>query len=277
MKATEETRSQTSLKYAMQAMNPLLALLLRDGVTYPMLCLALKDEMLKAAQKLHCESVSKATDSGLATLTGINRKDVKVWRLADRHTKLPSPVGPAMEVFTRWISNPRYLDANGAPKALLRIGTSESFEALASSVSSDVHPRSLLQELIRLGIVQIDNEDALLVAQTVSPTTDAFVPKEGLPEMMQMMANNVGDHMRAAASNIEGARPSMLEQSIYSEPLTAESVGLLRTVVQKAWALTFKEVVAVATKCELADCKRPDATQRFRVGMFAYYGDKDPE
>ncbi len=57
-----------------------------------------------------------------------------------------------MEVYTRWASDPLYCDDRGRPRILDRVGGPGSFEALAASVSNDVHPRTLLRELIRLGV-----------------------------------------------------------------------------------------------------------------------------
>jgi hypothetical protein len=58
-----------------------------------------------------------------------------------------------MEVFTRWANDPDYCDQHGRPRVLDRVGEPGSFEALAACASRDVHPHTLLQELIRLGVV----------------------------------------------------------------------------------------------------------------------------
>ena len=40
--------------------------------------------------------------------------------------------------------------ARRAPRALPRVGPAPSFESLAQEVTRDVHPRALLEELLRL-------------------------------------------------------------------------------------------------------------------------------
>jgi len=84
---------------------------------------------------------------------------------------------------------------------LHRVGGPGSFEALAASVSSDVHPHTLLAELIRLGLAECLDTESGLEGDKVSLSTQALVPKKGAAEMLQLFSDNVADHLAAATHN----------------------------------------------------------------------------
>ena len=80
------------------------------------------------------------------------------------------------EVFMRWTNDPNYLDVDGLPKVLpMRSRTPDetSFEQLAQSISRDFHPRSILDELVRLGLADVQ-------AETVRLRPISFVPQRRL-------------------------------------------------------------------------------------------------
>ena len=174
-----------------------------------------------------------------------------------------------MQVFTRWASDPAYCDSGGKPRILHRTGAAGSFEELAKEVSKDVHPRALLQELIRLGVVrEIKNAEGV---EQLELRADAFVPTAGKSEMLQLFSDNVGDHIATAVHNLEGGDP-MLEQAIYAEGLRPASVESLRKLARDIWLEAFRAFAREATKLYRRDKGRPDADQRVRFGMYCYRG-----
>ena len=176
-----------------------------------------------------------------------------------------------MDAFTRWSTDPDYCDARGRPRVLERKGGAGTFEALAASVSNDVHPRTVLQELVRLGVAEFvagasqDEEDRVRLC------ADAFVPKDGAAEMLQLLSDNVGDHLAAAVQNVIGAMPPMLEQSIYANDLRPQSVERMHALVRKTWQASFHEIVRQATVLSEDDAGQEGADQRIRVGMYFYH------
>lgn len=267
-----ESRADLSLAAAMRVMVPLVELLLRDGVTYPRFANALKKTFLEAAPGVLEASQARVNDSSLSTLTGIHRKDVREWRSVGQPRAQAKAFGAAMEIFTRWTNDPDYCDQHGHPRVLDRAGGAGSFEALAASASNDVHPHTLLQELIRLGVVQRVDTDSPADTAKVSLCVDAFVPKEGVAEMLQLFADNVGDHLAAAANNLLGTNPPMLEQSVYADSLRPQSVAGMHTLARQIWSKAFHEIVREATALSDQDQGHSGADQRVRIGMYFYHG-----
>ena len=267
-----ESRDELVLATAVRAMAPIAEWLLHEGVTYPRLASALKQTFLDAAQKVLQDGAGKVNDSSISVLSGIHRKDVREWRLAGRPRARAKITGAAMQVFTRWVTDPEYCDEQGRPRVLNRAGGPGSFEALATSTLKDVHPLTLLRELARLGIVRQAQGESEAKEDKVCLCVDAFVPKEGVAEMLQLFADNVGDHAAAATHNVMGGTPPMLEQSVYANGLTPESVSVLNALAREIWSNALREFARKATVLDRQDKGKPNADRRVRFGMYYYRG-----
>jgi Family of unknown function (DUF6502) len=267
-----ESRVDLSLAAALRLIEPMVEMLLHEGVTYPRFANALKKTFLESATSLLESSASRVNDSSLSTLTGIHRKDVREWRSVGQTRPQAKTLGAVTEVFTRWANDPDYCDQQGRPRVLDRAGGPGSFEALAACVSRDVHPHTLLQELIRLGVVSRVEDAANPGGDKVSLCADAFVPKKGDAEMLQLFSDNVGDHLAAATHNLKGSAAPMLEQSVFADNLRPASAAALSTMARQIWADTFHEIVREATALSDRDRGQPGADQRVRVGMYFYHG-----
>ena len=267
-----DSRSDLCLAAAMRVMAPLVELLLHQGVTYPQLANALKKTFLDAAPGVLQASATRVNDSSLSTLTGVHRKDVREWRSVGQPLPQAKTLSVAMEVFTRWANHPDYCNKRGRPRTLDLVGAAGSFEALAKSVSKDVRPHTLLRELIRLGVARRVAGRSNAQADKVSLCVDAFVPRDGASEMLQLLSDNVGDHLAAAAHNVKGVNTPMLEQSIYADNLRPESIAAMNALARHIWSNAFHDIVRDATALTDQDRGQPGADQRLRVGMYFYHG-----
>jgi hypothetical protein len=266
-----ESRADLTLAAAVRLLAPLVPLLLRDGVSYPRFTNALKKAFLEEAPAVLLDSSIRVNDSSVSTLTGIHRKDVREWRSAGRPRPPAKTFGAAMGAFTRWSTDPDYCDARGRPRVLERKGGAGTFEALAASVSNDVHPRTVLQELVRLGVAELVAGASADADDRVRLCADAFVPRDGMPEMLQLLSDNVGDHLAAAVQNVLGSEPAMLEQSIFADSLRPQSVEQMSTLARKIWQGAFHEIVRQATALSDKDAGQDGAEHRIRIGMYFYH------
>jgi len=267
-----ESRSDLALDAALRVMAPLVELLLHEGVTYPRLANALKKTFLDAAAGVLEAGAARVNDSSISTLTGVHRKDVRHWRSAGEPRPPAKTFGAAMEVYTRWVNDPRYCDKKHRPRTLDRAGGPCSFDALAASVSNDVGSHALLQELIRLGIATRVETDLDAEGGKVSLCVDAFVPREGAAEMLRLLSDNVGDHLAAATHNVRGTNAPMLEQSVFADNLRPESVAAINALARQVWQGAFHDIVRDATALSDRDRGQSGADQRVRVGMYFYQG-----
>lgn len=208
--------------------------------------------------------------SRVSSATGLNRREV---------TRISNEAGapaaarrsPATQVFTRWASDPLLRDERGEPLRLKRQGPAPSFEALAQSVTRDVHPRSLLDELCRLGLASLDE-----AADTVRLLRDTFVPSQDRTRMLDFVGSNVGDHLATAVSNVLGQGVSQFEQAIFADELSDESLAEVRKLVAAQWKTMLGALVPQLQALIEADREAGrSARKRIRIGLYSHQADMD--
>lgn len=256
------------LDRVLRVMRPLVRLLLRHGVTYPAFAAALKRVFLDAARaELESRGMAR-TDSALTLLSGVHRRDVRqLTRGAAAPESAPASAagafGLATEVVGRWLSDPAF-EGRALPR-----GGADGFDALVAGVSSDVRPRAVLDELLRLGAVREDEAGVHL-------DQAGFIPRQGLDEMSRLFAANLHDHAAAAVANLAG-EANFLEQAVFVDEITPESATELQRAAVAAWRVAFKSVMARARQRFEHDARHAPAaarTQRARFGVY-YFSDTD--
>jgi hypothetical protein len=169
-------------------------------------------------------------------------------------------------LFARWISD-RKLRVKGKPRTLPRQGDAPSFESLARSVTQDVHPRTLLDELCRLNLA-VWNTDT----DMVHLIQDGFTPRGDWQRMVEFLGSNVGDHLHAAVSNVLGDEPVHVEQSVFAGGLSEASVEQIKTLARRHWQALVTEAVPLLAQRVEEDAQSPDeATRRVRLGLFTFH------
>ena len=172
----------------------------------------------------------------------------------------------ANEVFARWLTDPELRDGRGQPRDLARSGPAPSFESLAQAVTRDVHPRTLLDELLRLRLAALDAD-----GERVSLVRDAFVPREDGTRMLELLGDNTGDHLAAAVANVLGRGSEHLEQAVFADELSPESIAAIRRLIQSEWQALLGRVVPALEALIEEDARlhRPQ-DQRVRIGIYSY-------
>jgi hypothetical protein len=257
-----------------QVLEPLATLAVQRGLPYAAVEELLRRVFVGAADAAHPDMLAHRKVSRLSTTTGINRREVsrllKVLRDAQASQRLPRR-SLASEVFAHWVSDARYRDRRGGPRVLKRQGRAPSFESLALAITRDVHPRSLLDELLRLKLAVHDSEH-----DTVELVRDAFVPSGDRVRMLQYLGHNVGDHVAGAVANVLSDGQRHFEQAIYADGMTETSVREAWQHIGELWkGLLATLVPALEDKVE-HDRLRDGATHRVRVGLYTFDEDTAP-
>ena len=259
-------------------LQPLARLMIDHGLQLPSLVELLKKALVEEAVGAFALADKGSSDTRIALLTGVHRKDVRRLREAPVATATAVPMVPvAASVVARWISDPRFLNADQSARALARTprhGTAgePDFTTLVAEVSRDVGARAVLDELQRLGIV-VRREDGF-----VALTATAFVPQEGLSESFHFLATHVRDHLATAAHNLAPDRsaPLMLEQSAFAEDLSEAQAELLQQRARQLWATALQQFLQTATvawqRSEGADGPR----HQVRFGVY-FHDQAQPE
>jgi hypothetical protein len=238
------------------------------------------EELLKRAyvraarerQRGSCATSGAATGAGVrdvsqvATATGLSRREVARLDavMLPRSVHKPSPVN---QIYLRWSTSKRLQNLHGQPRALPRTGKATSFESLAQSVTRHVHPRSLLDEMLRQDLV-ILSDDGL----TVHLQVQRYVPDKDDAQLYGFLGANVGDHLAAASANVIRRDHSHFEQAIFADELSLESSQALHKLASAQWQRMLAELVPEIEKL-IADDKAAGraANHRARIGLFTFH------
>lgn len=262
------SRSAVVLASVLRLLRPAVRLLLRHGVAYPAFAAALKQVFLDAAREELAASGQKSTDSALSLLSGVHRRDVRELRAAARDAAPREAMNMASQVVARWLSDVAFVDDEGAPLVLPRQSEGPCFDALVAAISTDVRPRAVLDELLRLGLAEEG-------AQGVRLLVPGFVPRQGFAEMVQLLEDNVHDHLAAACANVDG-RQDFLEQAVFVDALTPASAAELHALAARVWRQAFRQVMREAQARfdhDQAHAEPAQRTQRVRFGSYFYAAD----
>ena len=253
-----------------QVLLPMARLMIDHGLQLPTMVELLKKALVEEAVGAFGLADKGSSDTRIALLTGVHRKDVKRLREQAPTTGPVVPMVPvAASVVARWISEPRFLNADRSARPLARtpgksLPGEPDFTTLVAEVSRDVGARAVLDELQRLGVVDVDDEGQ------VHLKASAFVPQEGLRESFHFLAANVSDHLSAAVHNLAPDRttPPLLEQSAFSQDLTAHQCNELHALSRKVWGESLQHFLQAATVAEERSKDSTEPKHRVRFGVY---------
>ncbi len=234
-----------------QVLGPLARLAVARGIPHATLDELLKQALVHAADQSHADLPPHRRVSRITTATGIHRREVSrlITALRDGQAHLqPASRSHASELFTHWRTDPVYCDRRGSPAELPRQGPVPSFESLAQAITRDVHPRSLLDELLRLGLAGHDT-----ALDTVRLLREAFVPQGDAGRLAAVLGRNVGSHLSAAVDNLLHDDRRHLEQAVFADGLSDASLAEFRQLASGQWQAVLDALVPVLERLVARD------------------------
>jgi hypothetical protein len=187
--------STAMLRALERALEPLARLMMSRGILYPALDGVLQRAYLSAAIRYFCDAKENTTASKLYLLTGIHRKKIVPLRTTlntqpdDQSRSLSARVS---ELFS---TDVRLLAANGKPKPIhlrRRDGGELSFEALVESISKDVRPRAIMNQLIASRFASIDSKGMVnLNFNVISDQSGLVSMEQALRPLLEAISHNL--------------------------------------------------------------------------------------
>ncbi|MEX2474455.1 DUF6502 family protein [Marinobacter sp.] len=201
-------------------LRPLARLLLRNGIPFGEFSDLVKRAYVEAALEDFGDGRKKPTDSRAAVMTGLTRKEVK------RHREILTGEGTgtartghanrASRVVSGWVHDAAFQNRNGEP-ALLDFDGPLSFSELVKRYSGDMPPRAVFDELVRVGIVGVDDATGKLVLKQ-----RAYVPAGDSEEMLQIFGEDVSDLIATVDHNLVSGESG--SQPLFQRTLTYNNV-----------------------------------------------------
>jgi hypothetical protein len=173
--AEPTARTYRAISEAMiKVLRPIVRMLLRNGVTYQAFAETLKVVFVQVASDEFRIANRKQSDSRIAVITGLSRKEVKRVAALAPAADAESYVkfNRAARVIAGWTHDREYTE-QGGPRVLALEGGPASFAELVRRYSGDAPPRAVLDELERVGAVERSADERLtLRARSYQPKTD---------------------------------------------------------------------------------------------------------
>jgi len=222
---------QTRLLWAAsETLRPIVRRLLEMGVPYGALEVSLRDLFVRVAESELAAPTKRQTDSRIALVTGINRKEIKRIRSAKPQRKPPQTfsINQATSLISRWRSDPKTTDPHGKPLPLpYRTARGASFMKLARQLTGDLAPGVLLKELVRSGAVELRERSVVVLRE------DTYVPKaaesgiqilgEDAPELIETILRNV----------FAEGRERLLQRKVFYDNLGSDAATRIRTQIRR--------------------------------------------
>lgn len=257
-------------------LRPLVKFMVANQVTYPFLINMLKSVYVDVAEQDFPVPGKKQTDSRINLLTGVHRKDVKRLRSEeDIPETRPMNISVGSQIVARWIGDKQLQNPDGTPKILPLQDQDEfsndSFEGLVANIAKgDIRPRVVLDELMRLDMVELDPDHRVILK------TSAFTPDKGQEEKLYFFGKNIQDHLNAGVHNLAGEKPPFFDRSVYYDELSQASINELTEMANKLGMEALMKINERALALQNADRKGPDNHYRMNFGIFNYNQQYDP-
>ena len=98
-----------------------------------------------------------------------------------------------------------------------------------------------------------------------------FVPRGDRARMLGFLADNVGDHLRAAVENLLADGSRHFEQAVFADGLSAESVRRMRSLIGPQWKALLETLVPPWNNgCTPTPNCPPRSKHRVRIGLYAF-------
>jgi hypothetical protein len=148
----------------------------------------------------------------------------------------------------KWLGHPDYADEQGEPRPLPRShGQGLSFEDLVFSISRDKHPRSILDDWLRQGLVEIGDDQLIYLKQK------GYTASDDIEEKLFFAGKNISEHLETVTHNLTSPEQPRFDRSVYYHHLSEESVKELDALARDELLKALNRVNQKAAQLQQAD------------------------
>lgn len=257
------------LRAAVETLRPVAQRLLATGIPFGQLERRLRELFVEIAERDFALPGRPQTDSRISLLTGINRKEIRRIRLADRARPAPSSFSRnlAASLVSRWLADRRATDSSGRPQPIpYRADRGPSFVKLVRDVTVDLPPRVILDELVRTGAAELREGDF------VALRSDAYVPMRGQPEKLAMLAEDPAELIRTMLANVfTESGDLLLQRKVSYDNLGSDGLGSLRVRTRREGERFLRRIDRLISKFDRDRNAGAPGGNRRSAGVGIYY------
>ncbi len=248
-------------------LRPLARILLRHNISFLTFNDLAKQVFIEVAEKEFLPAGRKQSLSRIAMLTGLSRKEVL------RVKRVPIPTdgetvaqqGRSIRIINGWTHDRRFLDDSGNPLELDFDGQDMSFSSLVRFHSGDIPPRAVLDELLRIGVVELAPDGRIHLI------SKGYVPRAGIQEKLSILGVDTAELLNTIDHNIhsEGGDPYFQRKVCYYR-FPARHLSELKALASKKSQVLLEELNDWMAEHDDAEENENDDTVR-RTGLSIYF------
>jgi hypothetical protein len=198
-------------------LQPLVRILLRHGVAFGEFADVVKAVYVEIARNEFSIPNKPQSDSRIAILTGLTRKEVHRIRTTGPDFGSDSNLSRVARVLQGWTQDPEFVGPYGVPLEIPFAGDLLSFSELVRRYSGDMPPRAMLDELIRVrAVLETPDSYVRLLNRT-------YLPSPLDPAGLERLGNVVHYFVDTVDFNLQKKRPGSGRFERYA--LTLEGVS----------------------------------------------------
>ena len=265
--------SQNILNTAiLKVLKPLVRIMLRNNIPFGAFSDLARRAYVEVATDDFKVEGRKQSNSRISTITGLSRKEVK--RLQDLEEEsddeLIQKYNRAARVVYGWVHDSNYQLEADVTKPLAFDGKEISFSSLVKIYSGDVPPRAILDELSRVGVVEIDSNE------TIRLLSRAYIPKDGVNEKIHYLGTDISGLINTMDRNIyQTEKVPFFQRKVYYDNLPDEVISEIKQMInQEGQKLLEKIDEKMATHDRDAN-PGSNGTGRNAIGLGVYYFEND--
>lgn len=262
-------------KAVYRLLKPLVRLLLRNGVPYGALADLVKKAYVDVAFEEFGVPGRKASDSRVATITGLTRKDVsRVKDITDVYEEVDiQKYHRAGRVVYGWVHDQTYHAASGDCAELVLDGADVSFAGLVKAYSGDVPTRAILDELLQAGVVDRTDDGKIRLLKR------AYIPATSEVEKLRILGTDVSGLIETIDRNIyQKDQNPFFQRKVFYDNLPVEYMPQLQAMIATQAQELLEKIDQDMAAHDRDVNSKAEGTGRKAAGIGIYYfEDKDFE
>ena len=255
-------------------LRPVVRQLIRFGITYPTLDQMVRELYVDVAEREFRLGYKRQTDSRLSVVTGLNRKEVSRLRRRAATEPAAAPVEDTVttRILGRWMGGPPFSDNRGRPRPLPYENprnNAASFTRLVRDRAVDAPPRSVLDELMRLELVEMGPEGEIILRQ------QANIPSADLEGKLTLMASDPGELFQTIVHNVENPEAPWLQRKVVYDNIGSKTLAALREAARSTGEEFVRKANLLLSKHDRDRTPEAAEGKRSRVAMSVYYFEEE--
>lgn len=252
---------------------PVVRQLIHYGIAYPAATQMLKQLYVEVAEQDFALPFKRQTDSRLAVVTGIHRKEIaQLRRDVGEDATVAVEDTPVTHVIGRWSSGPPYATAEGVPLPLFYESVDDrvpTFVRLVHSLGIDVPARSVLDEMLRLDAIELRADGSVVLQQ------QAFIPPSGVEGKITLLGSDPAELFATIASNIENPDEPRLQRKVVYDNIGGEALPEIRERAAQVGDEFLRRANTLLASYDRDRVPEAPGGRRSRVVLGVYYYQED--